>query len=76
MLRESATFNFGYSYSLNMTILSVCFIYSGSSILIVLACLIYFFVRLIVDCHLLLNVFKNKLESDGTFLHTTLKNIL
>lgn len=65
MLRESATFNFGYYYSLNMIVFAVAVIYSVHTPFISLIGLIYLFIRNLLDSHLILNVFKNEVESQG-----------
>lgn len=76
MLRESSCFNFGYYYSLNVTILGVVFIYSTSSILIVLFGIGYFSMRIFMDSYLLINIMKNKIESPGKLIHSVIKSIL
>lgn len=56
MLRESATFNFGYYYSLNMIVFAISIIYSSHTPIITVIGVIYLFQRLLFDTHLLLNV--------------------
>lgn len=65
MLRESATFNFGYSYSLGVVILTITFMYSIHMPLIGVATILYFSMRYFIDSHLLLNVNKNRVDSNG-----------
>lgn len=63
MLRESATFNFGYYYSLNMIVFAVALIYAPHTPIITIIGIGYFYVRMFFDSHLILNVFKNEVES-------------
>ena len=76
MLRESSCFNFGYYYSLNVTILAIVFVYSTSSILIVLFGIGYFSMRIYMDAYLLINIMKNKIESPDKIIHSVIKSIL
>lgn len=59
MLRESATFNFGYYLSLNMVVYAVSIIYAPHTPIITIIGLIYFYLRMIFDSHLILNVYRN-----------------
>ncbi len=68
MLRESATFNYGYSYSLGVVILTISFVYSVHMPLVMVGTIFYFSVRYFIDGHLLLNVNKNRIESSGEII--------
>lgn len=63
MLRESATFNFGYYLSLNMIVFAVSIIYATHTPIITLIGLVYLYLRMIFDCHMFLNIYKNEVES-------------
>jgi len=75
MLRESATFNFGYSYSLGVVFLTIAFMYSAYLPLITIAVLVYFLSRFFIDAHLLLNVNKNRVESSGKIIHVAITKL-
>ena len=75
MLRESATFNFGYSYSLGVVFLIIAFMYSVYLPLITVAVLFYFLNRIFIDAHLLLNVNRNWVESSGKIIHVVITKL-
>ena len=57
MLRESATFNFGYYYSQNMVVFCTALVYATHTPLITFIGLLYFFMRNIFDIHLITNIY-------------------
>lgn len=66
---ETCTFDFGYVYSLNLTILGIVFIYSIHIPFVVFFGIIYFIMKFFTDAHLLLNLFKNEIDSSGKLAH-------
>ena len=76
MLRESATFNFGYYLSLHMIVYAVSIIYAPYTPIITLIGMIYFYLRMLFDSHLLLNVYKNELDSGGKLFHISKKRLI
>ena len=57
MLRESATFNFGYYYSQNMVVFCTALVYAIHTPLITFIGFLYFFMRNIFDTHLIMNIY-------------------
>lgn len=73
---ESTSFSYGYTYSLNLTILGIIFVYSIHIPLVVVFGILYFFMRLFVDCHLLMNVFGKDIESSGSLVQDAVSKMI
>lgn len=76
MLRESATFNFGYYLSLNMIVYAVALIYAPHTPIITLIGMVYLYIRMLFDSHLMLNVYKNEVESQGRIIEISRKRVV
>ena len=68
MLRESATFNFGYYYSLNMVVFWTALVYAVHTPFITFIAMCYLLMRNIFDFNVMLNLYKNKVESNGKII--------
>lgn len=66
---ETLTFEFGYVYSLNLTILGIVFIYSIHIPFVLFFGILYFIMKYYTDAHLLLNMYKNEIDSSGKLVH-------
>lgn len=67
---EFRIFNVGYSYALNLTCLSIVFIFSIHVPLVLLLGILYFFMRFVTDAHLMLNIHKEELDSSFKIVHS------
>ena len=68
MLRESATFNFGYYYSLNMVVFWTGLVYAVHTPFITFINMCYLLMRNLFDFNVMLNLFKNQVESNGKII--------
>ena len=69
MLRESATFNFGYYYALNMVVFWTGLVYAVHTPFITFINMCYLLMRLIFDLNVMLNLYKNDVESNGKLIY-------
>lgn len=69
MLRESATFNFGYYYALNMVVFWTGLVYAVYSPFITFINMCYLLMRCIFDLNVMLNLYKNDVESNGKLIY-------
>lgn len=73
---EFRIFNVGYSYALNLTCLSIVFIFSIHVPLVLLLGILYFFMRFVTDAHLMLNIHKEELDSSFKIVHNACIKVL
>ena len=73
---EFVIYPMGYTYALNLTCMSIVFIFSIHVPLILLLGVIYLFMRFFSDAHLLLNIFKEDMDSSFSLVHNACSKLI
>jgi hypothetical protein len=73
---EFVIFPIGYTYALNLTCLSIVFIFSIHVPIILLLGLVYNLIRFFSDAHLLLNIFREEIDSSFSLVHNACSKMI
>lgn len=73
---EFVIFPLGYTYAVNLTCLSIVFIFSIHVPIILLLGLLYHFMRFFSDAHLLLNIFQEEMDSSSSLVHNACSKMI
>lgn len=73
---EFVLFPLGYTYALNLTCLSIVFIFSIHVPIILILGVLYHVIRLLSDAHLVLNIFREEMDSSFSLVHNACSKMI